>query len=147
MSFLLGPLALAGKITGAATGTDPVRLGMKMAQKHPELAKKVAGKTARVGVKHVEHMGQRVVDSSEDIADISGNIAGALTTAAGGLTATGVGAPLAAVLGGAAGVAGGVAAGAKAVTGMKEKGQLGLHQSTAAERARMSKATMDELWK
>ena len=38
-------------------------------------------------------------------------------------------------------------AGAKAGTGMKEKGQLGLHQSTAAERARMSKATMDELWK
>ena len=71
MSFLLAPLGLAGKITGAATGTDPVRLGMKMAQKHPELAKKVAGKTARVGVKHVEHMGQRVVDSSEDIADIS----------------------------------------------------------------------------
>jgi|TARA_R100000093_G_C1905607_1_gene61206 hypothetical protein len=147
MSFLLGPLALAGKITGAATGTDPVRLGMKTAQKHPELAKKIGGKVARSGVKHVEHMGQRVVDSSEDIADISGNIAGGLTTAAGALTATGIGAPIAALALSGAGLAGGVSAGAKAVTEMKEKGTLGLHQSTAEERARMSKATMDELWK
>ena len=147
MSFLMAPLGLASIITRKATGNDSIRIGVKAARKHPELAKKVGGKVARAGLKHAEELGQSVVDSSEDIADISGNIAGGLTTAAAGLTATGVGAPLAAVLGGAGAVAGGVSAGAKAVSEMKEKGQLGLHQSTAAERARMNKATMAELYK
>lgn len=147
MSFLLAPFGLASMITRKATGNDSIRIGVKAARKHPELAKKIGGKVARSGVKHAEQLGQSVVDSSDDIANVAGNISGALTSAAGALTATGIGAPIAALALSGAGLAGGVAAGAKAVTGMKEDGTLGLHQSTAAERAKGSKATMAELYK
>ena len=147
MSFLMAPFGLASMVTRKATGNDSIRIGVKAARKHPELAKKIGGKVARSGVKHVEQLGQSVVDSSEDVSNVAGKISAGLTTAAGALTSTGIGAPVAALALSGAGLAGGVKAGADAVTGMKEEGTLGLHQSTAAERARMSKATMAELYK
>ena len=147
MSFLMAPLGLASIITRKATGNDSIRIGVKAARKHPELAKKVGGKVARSGLKHAEELGQSVVDSSEDVSNVAGKISAGLTTAAGALTSTGIGAPVAALALRGAGLAGGVKAGADAVTEMKKEGTLGLHQSTGAERARKRKETMAELWK
>ena len=147
MSFLMAPLGLASIITRKATGNDSIRIGVKAARKHPELAKKVGGKVARAGLKHAEELGQSVVDSSEDVSNVAGKISAGLTTAAGALTSTGIGAPIAALALSGAGLAGGVKAGADAVTGMKEEGTLGLHQSTGAERTRRRKETLAELYK
>jgi ABC-type uncharacterized transport system substrate-binding protein len=147
MSFLMAPLGLASIITRKATGNDSIRIGVKAARKHPELAKKVGGKVARAGLKHAEELGQSVVDSSEDVSNVAGKISAGLTTAAGALTSTGIGAPVAALALSGAGLAGGVKAGADAVTEMKKEGTLGLHQSTGEERARKRKETMAELWK
>mgnify|MGYP003113126655 FL=1 len=147
MSFLMAPLGLASIITRKATGNDSIRIGVKAARKHPELAKKVGGKVARAGMKHAEELGQSVVDSSEDVSNVAGKISAGLTTAAGALTSTGIGAPIAALALSGAGIAGGVKAGADAVTGMKEEGTLGLHQSTGAERTRRRKETLAELYK
>ena len=143
----MAPLGLASIITRKATGNDSIRIGVKAARKHPELAKKVGGKVARAGMKHAEELGQSVVDSSEDVSNVAGKISAGLTTAAGALTSTGIGAPIAALALSGAGIAGGVKAGADAVTGMKEEGTLGLHQSTGAERTRRRKETLAELYK
>ena len=147
MSFLMAPFGLASIITRKATGNDSIRVGVKAARKHPELAKKVGGKVARAGVKHAEELGQSVVDSSEDISNVAGKVAAGATSAAGALASSGIGAPLAALAGGVATAAGGVKAGADALTTAKKEGTLGLHQSTGAERRRKRQATMAELYK
>ena len=135
---------IIGGLTKAVTGVDPIKLGVKTAVENPALAKKAAGKAARFGLKSAELAGQRVIDSSVDIAAMSGKIAGAMTTGAGMLASTGIGAPLGAAMLAGAGVAGGVSAAAGGVSALKDA-EIGLHQSTGAERAKLRKEQMATL--